>query len=427
MELRELLIDLIMSAVWIYSGIVLLLVKNKSCMCVKPYFTAKKYMVMFLLFSGIVTVISTIRVAVFGKELECFCIFDLSCSFVEAILLLLSVMSLFNHEGCMGRNLWRCFSPVFILVILYFGTKLVFEEPRVYSITELLRCIYQSPPVIIRLLIEFSIVTGVGVVVYKYFGYKKLCQSDPALLPIKHARIEWIDKMVVSMILLGGLSVLDSVITWELYSYINSIADTGGIIYYVISFINYQIEADTNVIVAENDNTETSILYPSENNDDGSVTGIAEYKEMSVEDPVLESDEENEVLNSLNEIDENYYYTKKAIVKWINRPEKPYLKGGITLREVALGVGVSRRRLSDFIKSEYNCNFNTWINTLRIEEVKRYLLEEDTNLSLSYIADQTGFSDLAGMSNTFKKVMGIPPSLFRKEIVTKTICEEMRG
>lgn len=410
MELRELLIELTMGAVWINSGIILLLVKNKSDMYAKSYFTAKKYMIVFLFFSGITTVVSTVWEMLFDKGLECFCIITLLCRFAEAILLLLSLMSLFNHEGCLGRNLWRCFSPFFILVFLYFGSKFIFEEPEIYSVMELLRYMHLSPPIAIRFLIEFSIITGVGIVVYKYVGLKKeyLSDVDSLLLPIETERLRWIDKMVVLMILIGGLSVLDSVITWKLYLYIDGTVSTGGVMYCVISFINYRSESVPALLVTGKVHTDMETMLPDENN-------------------VVVNDEENETQEPLTEIDENYYYTKKAVDKWLSLPDKPYLKGGITLKDAALGAGVSRRRLSDYIKSEYSCNFNTWINTLRIEEVKRYLLEEDTNLSLSYIADQTGFSDLAGMSNTFKKVMGIPPSLFRKEIVTKTIHEEMGG
>lgn len=398
MELRELLIELTMGAVWINSGIILLLVKNKSSMYAKSYFTAKRYMIVFLFFSGITTVVSTVWEMLFDKGVECFCIITMLCSFAEAVLLLLSLMSLFNHEGCIGRNLWRCFSPFFTLVILYFGSKFIFDEPKIYSVMELLSCMHLSPPIAIRFLIEFSIITGVSIVVYKYVGLRKeyLFNVDSLLLSIESERIKWIDKMVVLMILIGGLSVLDSVVTWKLYLYISGTVSTGGIMYCVISFINYRPESVPALTVAGEVHTDVETMLPEENDSDGLVT----------------------------EIDENYYYTKKAVDKWISLPDKPYLKGGITLKDAALGAGVSRRRLSDYIKSEYNCNFNTWINTLRIEEVKRYLLEEDTNLSLSYIADQTGFSDLAGMSNTFKKVMGIPPSLYRKEIVTKTIHEE---
>lgn len=422
MELQGLLVNLTMGTVWIYSGAILSLVRNKSYLYAKPYCMAKKYMSAFLVFSGVVTIIVTIQELLLGKELECLSFFTLFCNFVEAILFLLSVMSLFNHDDCMGYRLWRCFVPVLILVILYFVSILIFNEPKVYSVMELLKCIHLSPPIAIRFLIEFSIVAGVGFVVYKYVGVKKeyLSNMDGLGIFIDYEWVKWIDKMVVLMVLIGGLSILDSVVTWKLYPYINGTVSIGGIMYCVISFVNHRPELVPDLIVAEITDTDMVILLPAENDTDRLVSEV-------VENNIVACGEEGEIPNFLTEIDENYYYTKKAIDKWINLAHKPYLKGGITLKEAALGIGVSCRRLSDFIKNEYNCNFNTWINTLRIEEVKRYLLEEDTHLSLSYIADQTGFSDLSGMSNTFKKVMGIPPSLFRKQIVTKTIHEEMRG
>lgn len=425
MELRGLLIGLIMGGVWIYSGIILSLVKNKSYIYDKSYHISKRYMVMFLIFSGLVAIVSTVHEGLLGKELEFLGIFSLICSFVAAILLLLSIMSLFNHEGCTGRRLWQCFFPVLILFALYFVSKLIFAEPRVYSIIELLRCIHLSPPVCIRFLIELFIIVGVSAVVCKYLKHKKLCLSNVSdfPLPVEYERIMWIDRLLLFMILIGGLSVLDSVIMEEGYSFINDIVGTGVVVYYVISFVNYQPSS-------------IPVQASQEEIDTHDAVGFSEEYiiENQVEDvmPSIEGVEENAAntvqegkCGSLEEIDESYYYTKRAVDKWISRSDKPYLKAGITLKDAALGVGVSRRKLSDFIKSEYDCNFNTWINRQRIEEVKRYLLEEDTNLSLSYIADSTGFADLAGMSNTFKKIMGIPPSIYRKEIVTKAINEEL--
>lgn len=422
MELRKLLIDLIMGTVWIYSGIILSLVKNKSCKDVKPYRIAKKYMILFLVFSGLMTIIITSLEMLFGKELECLCIFTLFCNFVKAILLLLSVMSLFDHEGCSGRKLWRCFLPVFVLVILYFISRLIFVEPEVYSIMDFLRCMSLSPPISIRLLIEFSIITGVGMVVYNYLRHKKIYLSKIDELSLSHERecIRWIDKMLVVMILMGILTTLDSMVTWELYSYINRAVSTVGMVYCVITFIDYRLEPISIQAVKEDTDVNVAFLLLEEDKEENQIIDVA-YETVGMKEEIIVA--ENVV--AINDFDENYYYTKKAVDKWVGHPDKLYLKAGITLKDASLGAGISRRKLSDFIKCEYDCNFNTWINTLRIEEVKRILLEEDANLSLSYIADCAGFSDLAGMSNTFKKIIGIPPSLYRKEIVTKTIQEEL--
>ena len=286
-------------------------------------------------------------------------------------------------------------------------------------------CIHLSPPVCIRVLIELFIVMGVSAVVCKYLKHKKLCLSNVSDFPlsVEYERIKWIDRLLLFMILIGGLSVLDSVIMEEGYSFINDIVGTGVVVYYVISFVNYQPSSIPVQPRQEEINAHDAVGFSDEYIIENQVEDVMPQIE-GVEESAANTAQEGKC-GSLEEIDESYYYTKRAVDKWISRSDKPYLKAGITLKDAALGVGVSRRKLSDFIKSEYDCNFNTWINRQRIEEVKRYLLEEDTNLSLSYIADSTGFADLAGMSNTFKKIIGIPPSIYRKEIVTKAINEEL--
>lgn len=426
MELRGLLLSLTMGIVWLYSGIILSFVKNKPYMYVKSYNAAKRYMTMFLTFSGVVAIMGIVREMLYGKKLECFCIFTLSCSFGEAVLLLLSVMSLFNHKGCMGRSLWKCFLPVLALFVLYFVSKLFFDEPKVYSIIELLDYAYLSPPIGIRLLIEFFIIVGVGSVMYKYLIYRNIKLSDIGqfLRLIRCNRIKKIDKMCALMILLGGLSVLDSVIIWEHYSYIKAIVSIGGIAYFIISFINYLPAPIPVQVMQEGTNMNTDTLSLEADKEQIQMAEI-EDKTAEVGEKAMGLVEEKTNVISSDDIDENYLLAKKAVNKWINHPDKPYLQSGITLKEAALGIGMSRRKLSDFIKSEYGCNFNTWINTLRIEEVKRFLMEEDTNLSLSYIAERTGYTDLAGMSNAFKRVIGMPPSLYRKKIIAENNQERL--
>ena len=97
--------------------------------------------------------------------------------------------------------------------------------------------------------------------------------------------------------------------------------------------------------------------------------------------------------------------------------EKPYLKTGLKLREVSEQTGIPVRKLSEFIHLRYNLTFNSWVNTLRIEEVKCILSDPLLkNKTLSEITDETGFVDLARMSNVFKQINGISPSDYRKKV-----------
>ena len=101
------------------------------------------------------------------------------------------------------------------------------------------------------------------------------------------------------------------------------------------------------------------------------------------------------------------------IVEWSNREDKPYIKESLTLLDVAEETKLSPRLLSEFLNKYYKVNFCTWINRLRIEEVKRLLLEQP-NLSLAEISMIVGFSDPASLSKIFKKISNESPSAYKK-------------
>lgn len=102
----------------------------------------------------------------------------------------------------------------------------------------------------------------------------------------------------------------------------------------------------------------------------------------------------------------------RLIQDWVQNPEKPYLKENLTLPIVAESINVSPRLLSEYLNTILGQNFNTWINSLRIEEVKR-LIREGCLDSLTDISYSVGFSDLAAMSRVFKRMEGVTPKEYR--------------
>lgn len=97
---------------------------------------------------------------------------------------------------------------------------------------------------------------------------------------------------------------------------------------------------------------------------------------------------------------------------WVNLTPPPYLGENLTLAKVASQIGVSQRLLSDYLNNTLNLNFNAWINTLRIGEVKKILLNEKP-ASLLDVAVRTGFADQSAMSKVFKKITGESPTEFQ--------------
>lgn len=90
-----------------------------------------------------------------------------------------------------------------------------------------------------------------------------------------------------------------------------------------------------------------------------------------------------------------------------------YLASGITIQQVCTELCTNRSTLSSLINKEEGCNFNTFINRLRIEKAKT--LMKESNLSLLDICLTVGYSDQGNFSRHFKEVTGVSPSEWKRK------------
>lgn len=85
----------------------------------------------------------------------------------------------------------------------------------------------------------------------------------------------------------------------------------------------------------------------------------------------------------------------------------------ITCKELADQLFLSTRQLNRIVREQTGCSVHDFILSQRIEKVKGLLL--NTELKLSQIAENTGFSSEFHLSNAFKKWLGISPAAFREK------------
>lgn len=104
---------------------------------------------------------------------------------------------------------------------------------------------------------------------------------------------------------------------------------------------------------------------------------------------------------------------EQSVRRWSQSAQKPYLREGLTLSSVADEMGIGPRLLSAYINKIHNQNFNSWVNGLRIEEVKRLLADQPT-MTMSEIAVRTGFTDAPAMTKVFKRFVDLTPSTYRE-------------
>ncbi|MDC6350242.1 tetratricopeptide repeat protein [Zeaxanthinibacter sp. PT1] len=98
--------------------------------------------------------------------------------------------------------------------------------------------------------------------------------------------------------------------------------------------------------------------------------------------------------------------------------ENFFLDPCCNLHSLAESLKTNPKYLSQVINQEKGCNFNNYLNCLRIDFLIPKLIEDEDlrNSKLCYIATTVGFNTLNTFNSAFKKRQGILPSYFIKEL-----------
>ncbi|MCP4134121.1 MAG: AraC family transcriptional regulator [bacterium] len=100
-------------------------------------------------------------------------------------------------------------------------------------------------------------------------------------------------------------------------------------------------------------------------------------------------------------------------LKLIMEDEKFYCDEDITLAKLSEALELTPRQLSQFINKHYGKNFSNYINTYRVVESKKLLIEDFQQNTLS-IAYAVGFNSYTAFYSAFKKDMNMSPADFRR-------------
>ena len=104
-----------------------------------------------------------------------------------------------------------------------------------------------------------------------------------------------------------------------------------------------------------------------------------------------------------------------ARLRTLMATDRPYQNPDLSLAELATQLRLPQHHLSQVINEQCQQNFFDFINTYRIEEVKRQLLLPETaHLKLEEIGFAAGFNSKSAFNAAFKKSTQTTPSQFRK-------------
>ena len=97
--------------------------------------------------------------------------------------------------------------------------------------------------------------------------------------------------------------------------------------------------------------------------------------------------------------------------------EKPYLNSTITLNDLSEKLAVSSHNLSEVINTRLQQSFFDFINTYRVEEVKKALTDPaKSHYTLLSIALDCGFNSKTSFNTVFKKHTRLTPSQYKQVV-----------
>lgn len=285
---------------------------------------------------------------------------------LQACLITFTVLILFHSDYVSRSSIIHCLLPTFIFIILYGVSRFLAPEVRIHNWEEYGRNI-TNPVIIVRttFLLTYLIVIVRYIRLFNrerkiYTGRINNYFSDTDLL-----RSTWGTRLFYEGLTVGLLFAF-------VCSYPSAIADgivtmTMAIFYFTfaIRYINYQYKL---LIVLP---AVKEVLPPT----------VAVLENLPVPHSL-----ENRLQELLHQ-------------------QQPYLTQGIVLADLAEKLNIPSRDLSYHINHTYGMNFNTWINTLRIEHAKK-LIGQTPRPSFEEIAEQSGFSDKTKFSRIFKQITG---------------------
>jgi AraC-like DNA-binding protein len=104
---------------------------------------------------------------------------------------------------------------------------------------------------------------------------------------------------------------------------------------------------------------------------------------------------------------------KSLLLDYMTKNEL-YADHTVSLGKLAKSLSMTPHTLSQVINEQLSSNFNDFINSYRVEEAKKMLVDpERKNFTIASIAYDSGFNTLSAFNVAFKKFTGVTPSQFR--------------
>jgi YesN/AraC family two-component response regulator len=99
------------------------------------------------------------------------------------------------------------------------------------------------------------------------------------------------------------------------------------------------------------------------------------------------------------------------------RQQKLFLKAQLSLSELADKLGTNTTYLSKVINEHFNANLSNYLNKLRVREAQKMFAEnKHLSITIEGIAGSAGFHSRSTFNTAFKKITGVTPSIYIKNM-----------
>lgn len=127
----------------------------------------------------------------------------------------------------------------------------------------------------------------------------------------------------------------------------------------------------------------------------------------------IAAEEKNKnITTNSKEAEENKFLKIKNYIK----KNKRFLDPSFSLERLSSEMGMSTSKLSYLINQESGYNFSDYINMLRVEKAKKYLIKSDYSAyTIVAIGLECGFNSKSTFYSAFKKFTNVTPSEFKEQ------------
>lgn len=114
--------------------------------------------------------------------------------------------------------------------------------------------------------------------------------------------------------------------------------------------------------------------------------------------------------------DENKEKIKNKILKYFEKPDV-YLNPELNMDLLAKLLKVPKYQLTEVLNTVIGKNFFQFVNSYRVEAVKKMLADPKNNYSIEAIGYECGFSSKSSFYKEFKRITGMTPIVFKNKII----------